>query len=193
MNRRDRRKQKKKKERQGQLRREKHLQRSPPVRLAEDKVEERAPNDGEELWGTAPVAGPPPEAPLDNFFLGEPAHKWLDALLAGTDTMPIVRALEPADYVPADLLLKAAVCCEILVAAELVAAGRGRPSRHLPAAVAAWLLERDILFSPGVVAMATRAVRRVGEFSELRHLWDTVRRGSEWLRGVEGLIGRLER
>jgi hypothetical protein len=131
-----------------------------------------------------------PGSPLDNFFLGEPARKWLDGLLADTDTGPIVDALDPASYVPAELLLKASVCCEILVAAELVAAARGRPSRHLPPRVAAWLLERDVLFSPGVVALAA-AVRRVGDFSELRHLWDTVRLGREWLRGVEALHSRL--
>jgi hypothetical protein len=134
-----------------------------------------------------------PEEPLDNFFKGEPAQKWLDELLAGTDTTPIVQALEPADFLPGDLLLKASVCCEILVAAELVAAGIGRPSRHLPPRVASWLLERDVLFSPGVVALAAKAVRRVGEFSELRHLWDTVRLAQEWLRGVEALRGRLQR
>ncbi len=102
-----------------------------------------------------------------------------------------MQALEPAEYVPADLLLKASVCCEMLVAAEMVAAGRGRPSRRLPAPAAAWLRERDVLFSPGVVAMAAAAVRRVGDFSELRQLWETVRLAPEWLPGVEALLGRL--
>ena len=129
---------------------------------------------------------------MDNFFVGEPARQWLAGLLAGTDPDPIVRALDPVSYLPSDLLLKAAVCCEMLVAAELVAAGVGRPSRHLPPAVAAWLVEQDILFSPGVVALAAAAVGRVGEFSELRHRWDTVRLGPEWFRGVEALQRRLE-
>jgi hypothetical protein len=139
-----------------------------------------------------PATGDPAKSPLDNFFVGKPAREWLDALLARTDTMPIVSALEPAEYVPRELLLKASLCCEILVAAELVAAGRGRPSRHFPAPVARWLREQDVLFSPGVVALATTAVRRVGEFSELRQLWDTVRLGPQWLQGVEGLINRLQ-
>src|SRR5262249_8339108 len=89
------------------------------------------------------------QGPLDNFFLGPVARRWLDALLAGTDTMPIVRALDPATLLPGELMLKASVCCEMLVAAELVAAGLGRPSRHLPRGAALWLLERDVLFSPG--------------------------------------------
>jgi hypothetical protein len=107
--------------------------------------------------------------------------------------MPIVHALEPADILPEELMLKGSVCCEILVAAELVAASRGQPSRHLPLTVAAWLLEQDALFSPGVVTMAQNAVRRVGGYSELRHLWDTVHRGAQWLQGVEALFGRLSR
>jgi hypothetical protein len=93
---------------------------------------------------------------------------------------------------PSDLLLKATVYCEMLVAAELVAAGVGRPSRHLPPTVAAWLVERNVLFSPGVVALAAAGGRRVGEFSELRHFWDTVHLGSEWLHGVQELQRRLE-
>jgi hypothetical protein len=165
---------------------------------------------GKPASGAAPEAGQPasgagsagpagegpaaslPEQPLADFFKGEPARKWLDKFLAGTDTEPIVRALDPALDVPGELMLKASVCCEMLVAAELVAAGRGRPSRHLPPPIAAWLLERDVLFSPGVVAMAAAAVRRVGEFSELRQLWDTVHLGQEWLRGVQELHSRLQ-
>src|SRR5262249_51768495 len=130
-------------------------------------------------------------APLDNFFIGNPARKWLDKLLVGTSAMEVVDALDPASYVPEHLMLKASVCCEMLVAAEVAAAGRGHPSRHLPDAVAAWLQEQDILFSPGVVALAVKAVRRVGEYSELRQLWDTVHLATEWLQGVEGLIDRL--
>ena len=211
MNRRDRRKQKKNKERQERLRREKRVGPSPSHREDVDGSAEEEPNDAESLPDSAlatesSIAEASPshtredagggrlfDGPLDNFFKGEPARQWLDALLAGTDTFSIVKTLEPAEYVPGHLLLKASVCCEILVAAELVAAGRGRPSRHLPAPVAVWLLERDVFFSPGVVAMAAAAVRRVGEFSELRQLWDTVRLAPEWLHGVEALIGRLQR
>jgi hypothetical protein len=50
-----------------------------------------------------------------------------------------------------------------------------------------------MLFSPGVVALAIKAVRRVGEFSELRSLWDVVRLAPEWLRGIDELIDRLSR
>ncbi len=199
----------KNKERQERLRREKHARPSPPHREGAGGSAKEEPNDAEGLPDSAlatesSIAEASPshtpedagggrvfDGPLDNFFKGEPVRHWLDALLAGTDTFSIVKTIEPAEYVPGHLLLKASVCCEILVAAELVAAGRGRPSRHLPAPVAAWLLERDILFSPGVVAMAAAAVRRVGDFSELRQLWDTVRLAPEWLSGVEALLGRL--
>jgi hypothetical protein len=104
-----------------------------------------------------------------------------------------VKALDAAEYVPAHLLLKASVCCEMLVAAEVVAAATGRESPHVPLRVAAWLVARDTLFSPGVVMLAATAVRRVGEFSELRQLWDSVGLGQEWFRGVEALHSRLQR
>jgi hypothetical protein len=165
----------------------------PTVEELEQLLEESTHGPGSHASPSAAGPGDPESQgqELDNFFKGEPAQKWLDELLAGTDAMPILHALEPVEYVPGHLLLKASVCCEMLVAAELVAAGRGRPSRHLPSRVAAWLVEQDMLFSPGVVALAAAAVRRVGEFSELRQLWDTVRLGQEWLRGVEALCSRL--
>ena len=34
--------------------------------------------------------------------------------------------------------------------------------------------------------------RRIGEFSELRQLWDGVGMGTQWLDGVEGLRRRLQ-
>lgn len=204
MDRRERNKQKKKKAREERLRQEKHLRQVLPREKERVRAEagvpdfSEAPSDPESIPAspTAPSAGAEgpryrPEGPLDNFFQGEPARKWLDALLAGTDTTPILDALEPAEYVPSELLLRVSVCCEVLVAAELVAAGIGRPSRHLPPRVLAWLVERDQLFSPGLVALAARAVRRVGDSSELRQLWDTVRLSQEWLRGVDALHGRL--
>jgi tetratricopeptide (TPR) repeat protein len=131
------------------------------------------------------------QGPLDNFFLSKPARKWLDQLLAGEDSYPIVKALDPVLDVPADLVLKTSVCCEMLVAAELVAAGLGRPSHHLPPRAARWLLDLDVVFSPGVIGLAAKAVKRVGEFSELRSFWDTVGEGQDWLRGVEDLHSRL--
>jgi hypothetical protein len=199
MNRQERNKQKKQKARQERLRREKHRQSPPrgkdwaepataaavpPVVPAASSV----PNGGQQAEGGATARS---SEPLDNFFLGEPAREWLGKLLAGTDPTPIVHALDPALDLPAELLLKASVCCEMLVAAEVVAAQIGRPSRHLPPRVLPWLRELDMDFTPGVVMLAARAVRRVGEFSELRQLWDQVGLGQEWLRGVQALHERL--
>jgi hypothetical protein len=199
MNRQERNKQKKQKARQERLRREKHRQAPPrgkdrgapakavaaaPVAPAASSV----PNSGQQAEGGA--AGRPSE-PLDNFFLREPAREWLDKLLAGMDPTPIVHALDTALDVPAELLLRASVCCEMLVSAEVVAAQIGRPSRHLPPQVLTWLRELDMGFTLGVVMLAARAVRRVGEFSELRQLWDAAGLGQEWLRGVEALHDRL--
>jgi hypothetical protein len=199
MNRRDRKKQQKKKARAQRLRQEKHG-RQAPASAAEDELQETAsaktvPSPDNSTLANSEIkyhVGGVPNGPLDNFFLGEPAQKWLDELLAGTDSYSIVKTLDPAEYVPGHLLLKASVCCEMLVAAEMVAAGIGRPSGYLPLRAAAWLLEQDVLFSPGVVMLAATAVRRVGEFSELRQLWDAVKLSQEWLAGVDGLCSRLQ-
>jgi hypothetical protein len=139
---------------------------------------------------TGPAEGPS-EQPLDNFFKGEPAQKWLEALLAETSRHPFETLHVPLDL-PPELVLRASVCCEILVAAEVIAAGIGRPSPHLPPEVAAWLLETEPLFTPGLVKLAATAVRQVGEHSELRHLWDAVNLSQEWLKGVDDLYRRLQ-
>ena len=72
--------------------------------------------------------------------------------------MPMVTALDVVSYVPEELMLRASVCQEILAAAEMVAAGRGRPAPFLPRKAADWLLAQDCLFSPGVIALAREAV-----------------------------------
>jgi hypothetical protein len=191
MDRRERKKQKKQMERKERLRQEKLRQQPPVSRKNERKVEKRPPVSAKPQPESSPKAEAQLDEPLDNYFRGEPAREWLDALLRGTSADPILRALEPGEFLPAELMLKASVCCEILVAAEVVAASRGRPSRHLPPSVAAWLLEQDMLFSPGVVRMAAMAVRRVADFSELRHLLNTVHLAEKWLPGAEALIERL--
>lgn len=203
MNRQDRKKQQKKMERQKRLRREKHLQQSRPHRQPTVAAEghDETPVANPSLRGALPSGANPeergitridPDQPLDNFFKGPAASAWLDALMAGTDMNPIVRAFDAVTLVlPPGWMLKASLCCEILAAAELVAAGIGRPSPHMPPAVALWLIERDTTFTPGVVMFAERAVRRVSENSELRHLWDVVHMAPQWLRGVEALRARL--
>jgi Domain of unknown function (DUF4259) len=193
MDRRERRKQKKNKERQEHLRQEKLQRQAKQSQGNKRKVDKVDPASAKSHANRPSTDVTPPDVPLDNFFLGEPARDWLEKLLTGSSSDPILRALEPAEFLPGELMLKASVSCEILVAAEVVAASRGRPSRHLPPSVAAWLLEQDLLFSPGVVRMAATAVRRVADFSELRHLLNVVRHAEKWLPGAEALIERLTR
>jgi hypothetical protein len=196
MNRRERSKQKKKKARQERLRLTKHAPVRPRVEPARTPTLAAAPTAVNSA--VIPEAGVPntpalsaqPVA-LDDFFHSEPAEQWLKALLANTDLNCIIAALDPADLLPAELMLNARTCCELLVAAEVVAAAIGRPSRHLPAPVLAWLRERDALISPGVVALAAAAVQRVGQFSELRGFWDIRGQSEAWLVGVENLRRRL--
>jgi hypothetical protein len=182
------RKQKKKTERQERLRQEKHLRHfQKPTRLGGESNRTAAGAGGLPVEGNASVAG----AGEVNLFASEAARRWLEGLCAGMDSMLIVNALD-VSFVPAELVLKASVCEELLAAAEVVAAGRGRPSAQVPRYVIDWLIAQDMLFSPGVVMFAIEGVKRVCEHSQLREVWDASGRAEDWLRAAANLQGRLQ-
>jgi tetratricopeptide (TPR) repeat protein len=134
---------------------------------------------------------PPPGASQVNLLDNSDARKWLAKLWSGTDPDLIVSALD-VTMLPAHLSLRTFACRELLAAAEVVAAGRGRPSPHQPRQVLDWLVAQDMAFSPGVVQMAREGVQRVCERSELRQLWDQSPDGQAWLRAAEDLQRRLQ-
>ena len=125
-------------------------------------------------------------------FAPDEARRWLDVLCAGADPNPILEALDVVTYVPASLMLNAAASHHILAAAELVAAGQGRPSEHLPRTAIQWLVSQDLAFSPGIVALAGAAVRRVSEHSELRDRHGAAGTLPAWLRTLAELQARLQ-
>ena len=127
-----------------------------------------------------------------NFFDDPDACRWLDTLLGGSDSSPMVEVLHTPAYLPPEFVLRASVSREILVAAELVAACRGRTSLHLPRRAIEWLLARDLLVSPGVIRLAREAVALVRDRSELSHLWSASPQGQDWLRAVDELQQRLQ-
>jgi Domain of unknown function (DUF4259) len=199
MNRRDRKKQQKRNARQETLQHEKHLHRADPKTGRGAKP---APESTVEGNATTEVAPPLDEAQkmqqahdrpeIDDFFRYHDGATWLnDLLLAEPGSNHFIEPLWNAE-IPGDLMLNRKTCCEILVAAEVIAAGIGRPSRHLPPRVAEWLIERDALYSHGLVALAATSVRRVGDFSELRQVIDRSGYLPSWLSGVEDLYRRLQ-
>jgi tetratricopeptide (TPR) repeat protein len=134
----------------------------------------------------------PSQAEHANLLDSEEAMRWLDAECGETDSSSMVNTLDRAIYLPAHLPLRASACHEILAAAELVAAIRGRPSPYLPRSVLEWVIVKDMLVSHGVVALAGNAVLRVLARSELSTLWAASPQGPAFVRAVNDLLQRLD-
>ncbi len=81
--------------------------------------------------------------------------------------------------------------CEILAAAEIVAATLNRPSIDLPNEVAENLTSFDIVNSD-LIEMATIAIRQVQSHSELRDLWQESDAYADWLNATNDLLTRLD-
>ena len=78
-----------------------------------------------------------------------------------------------------------------LAAAEIVAAANGRASEDLPEEATAWVAANRSRVTPADVIAARRAVKVVGERSELRELWDETDSARDWLGAVADLLRRL--
>lgn len=89
-----------------------------------------------------------------------------------------------------DDYLEAPTCSEALAAAEVLAAGRGRPPVRLPDEVAAWLAGREAP-DDALVALAKRAVAVIARDSELRELWAEGEHFSQWQAALFDLDARL--
>jgi hypothetical protein len=81
---------------------------------------------------------------------------------------------------------------DALVAAEVVAASWGKPSKDLPTDLAAWIERQptDQLRTLAPQALAAIARVRSSDSSELHELWADVG-ADEWLAQVDDLVSRL--
>ncbi|VAW32298.1 hypothetical protein MNBD_CHLOROFLEXI01-1050 [hydrothermal vent metagenome] len=96
-----------------------------------------------------------------------------------------------ADMIAADYL-DAEEACEVLAAAECVAAEAGYPPINPPEELAEWLTENSpIQVKPAYVEMAQKAVARVLTQSELRDLWLESGEYRGWETAVSDLQTRL--
>jgi hypothetical protein len=78
-----------------------------------------------------------------------------------------------------------------LAAAEAVAALRSRPGLHLPEDLERWIDGHRVPPpEPSLVSLAGSAVRRVGDRSELKDLWEEAEL-EEWLAVLDDLLRRL--
>jgi hypothetical protein len=129
-------------------------------------------------WGPGSFAN---DAALDWLYdFGENDFRLIDRTLAG------VAAMIEADELDAD------EACEVLAAAECVAAAAGFPLDNPPEELAEWLAENSPMpVKPEYVEMARRAVARVLAKSELRELWLESEEFAGWETAVHNLQARL--
>ncbi|HZP99960.1 MAG TPA: DUF4259 domain-containing protein [Reyranella sp.] len=96
------------------------------------------------------------------------------------------RALQASGH----LLYEPSVCA--LIAAETVAALAGRPAKAMPDALAAWTAGHRRESSLGELrSLATAAVERVREDSEIAELWARSETFTRWIGQVDDLLARL--
>lgn len=114
------------------------------------------------------------------YDFGENDFRLIDRTLAG------VAGMVEADYLDAE------EACEVLAAAECVAAAAGYSPVNPPEELTEWLAENSpIQVKPEYVEMARQAVARVLKQSELRDLWLESEVFKEWETAVTDLQSRL--
>ena len=126
-------------------------------------------------------------------FENEAAMEWLydfeandfrliDRTLAGVAAMPVATDIDADE------------ACELLAAAECVAAAVGFPAANLPAAVTEWVTKNHpIRVRTAYVQMAQTAVSHVRTHSELKELWAETEEFELWDTAVADLQARLSR
>jgi hypothetical protein len=117
--------------------------------------------------------------PFDN----DDAADWVWTLTADADERAVALALTPGiEDSPDDAV--------VVAAAEVVAAGIGRPHPELPEEVASWVAARRPRPWAALVPVAAAAVRRLRGPSELAERWEES--GDDaWGFEVDGLLARL--
>lgn len=122
-------------------------------------------------------------------FENDDAMDWIAGVAESRDRAAISTALDAA--AGATGCLEAPECSEALAAAEVVAAGLGRPSGDAPEEVATVVAHFPSEKWSELLDLARRAVTRVRNESELRDLWKEADSLDEWLERVDELRARL--
>ena len=86
---------------------------------------------------------------------------------------------------------KARDCSQALAAAEVVAAGIGKPSARLNTEIVEWASANSASAERGR-ARARSLLTRVRDNSELQQLWGEAEESAEWMASVDETISRLE-
>ena len=121
--------------------------------------------------------------PFDNDDAGD----WTYGLTPDADERVVERALTAVETT-ADPV--AAISQAAIAAAEVVAAGLGRPYVALPDEVGDWVRTHPALPWPELARLAIRALARIVAGSELKELWAEEDDGA-WSAEMEDLRDRL--
>lgn len=106
-----------------------------------------------------------------------------DGQSAVLNAFEVIEHLKPDDY------LEASDASVALAAAELVAAGSGKPPADFPPQAAALLPK--LAADAALREAATGVVRRLLDYSELKELWQQTKDFGAWTSGVADLLERL--
>jgi hypothetical protein len=131
-----------------------------------------------DTWGIGSFEN---DAALDWLYdFGVNDFRLIDRTLAGVAAMQVVDELEADE------------ACEVLAAAECVAAAAGFPAANLPLEVVNWVAANSPIQVKGeYVRMARTAVSHVRTRSELKSLWTETEDYEAWDTAVADLQARL--
>jgi hypothetical protein len=118
------------------------------------------------------------------------AGDWVYELEESKDLGFVIETLRAVTE-PEDDYLESPICCEALAAAEVVAAGNGKPGVGLPEEVQAWLVKVNPGIDSKILGMARHAVETIGKKSELLELWEESDSLLEWQEAMADLKARL--
>jgi hypothetical protein len=125
-------------------------------------------------------------------FQDDLATDFANQIAESDDLAVLRRALADAGQARGHLLYEFAV--RALIAAEVLAALGGRPTKALPPELQDWVSgHRDEAIPEALWPVCRTAVERVREDSEISELWARSDDIGRWLGKVDDLLGRLER
>jgi hypothetical protein len=121
-------------------------------------------------------------------FENDDAMDWTFALTDDADLGVVAAAFSNLASEDAP---EAPECSAAMAAAEVVAAGLGRPNPELPDEVAAWVARRADRDWATLVPAALAALVRISDDSELAELWAEEEGDDDWSATLDELRARL--
>ncbi len=126
-----------------------------------------------------------------NSFNNEHARRWLDDLFQiGNDAL-ITSTFSSVVFWPKGRELQLHTCAFAVAAAELVAAGRGKPGDRVPEDVSSWIAEQEFVPDDNMIDIARQALARIRTDSPLKKQWDEAGQLNDWLAVIQDVEQRI--